>query len=96
MFFQTGTKDVLAQTYAMAGFAEVALERLPAKLPFASDEEAIGAALLGGAVALAYAKFDDETRAAVEADYLQSIAGYRNGAGYAVPAEFVVTIGYKR
>jgi hypothetical protein len=90
-----GTKDVLATTYDMAGFSDIALERLPTKLPFASNEEAVGAALLGGAVALAYAKFDEPTKAAVEAEYLQSIAAYRNGSGYAVPAEFVVTIGHK-
>lgn len=96
MFFQMGTKDVLAMTFESAGFEDITLERLPAKLPFASAEEATGAALLGGAVALAYAKFDDPTKAAVEAEYLLSIDGYRNGAGYDVPAEFVMAMGRKK
>jgi len=96
MFFQMGTKDVLAQTFGMAGFSDVTLERLPTKLSFASAEEALGAAFLGGAVALAYAKFDEPTREAVHQDYLASIDAYRNGAGYDVPAEFVVALGWKR
>lgn len=96
MFFQMGTKDVLSQTMAAAGFSDVAFERLPSKLPFRSKEEAIGAAFLGGAVALAYAKFDDNTRAEAESEYLSSIEQYRAGDGYAVDAEFVVAIGWKR
>ena len=96
MFFQMGTKDVLAQTFGMAGFSDVTLERLPTKLSFASAEEALGAAFLGGAVALAYAKFDEPTREAVNQDYLASIDTYRDGAGYDVPAEFVVALGWKR
>ena len=96
MFFQMGTQDILAQTMGMAGFADVTHERLPTVLRFASAEEALGAAFLGGAVALAYAKFDEPTREAVHTDYLASIDAYRNGAGYDVPAEFVLAVGRKR
>ena len=95
MFFQMGTQNVLEQTFQMAGFAEVSYERLPTVLRFASAEEALGAAFLGGAVALAYARFDEPTKEAVHDEYLASIAAYRNGAGYDVPAEFVVGIGWR-
>jgi ubiquinone/menaquinone biosynthesis C-methylase UbiE len=96
MFFQMGTKDALAQTFSMAGFADVTHDRLASVLRYESDEEAIGAAYLGGPVALAYSRMDEPTRAAAEREYLESIAPYRDGTAYNVPGEFVVTIGWKR
>lgn len=96
MFFQLGTKDVLQQTFHAAGFADVTFERLPSVLSYGSADEALGAAFLGGPVALAYSRFDDRTRDEVHAEYLASIEPYRNGAGYDVPGEFVIAAGYKR
>jgi ubiquinone/menaquinone biosynthesis C-methylase UbiE len=96
MFFQMGTKDALAQTMQMAGFAEVVHERLPSTLRYESDEEALGAAFVGGPVALAYSRMDEPTREAAHAEYIASIASYRDGPGYNVPGEFVVAIGWKR
>jgi ubiquinone/menaquinone biosynthesis C-methylase UbiE len=95
MFFQLGTQDILAQTFAAAGFAEVRAERLAVTLAYGCDDEALGAAFRGGPVALAYARFDDATRQAVHGAYLRSIADYRNGAGYKIPGEFVVAAGVK-
>lgn len=95
MFFQTGTKDVLKVTFEMAGFQEVSLERISTTLAYASAEEALGAAFMGGPVALAYSKFDDETKDAVHKEYLDSIAEYRDGDGYRIPGEFVIVRGYK-
>jgi len=96
MFFQMGTKDALAQTMTMAGFADVEHERLPSTLRYESDEEAIGAAFLGGPVALAYSRMDEATRESAHAEYLESIAKYREGNGYNVAGEFVLAIGWKR
>jgi ubiquinone/menaquinone biosynthesis C-methylase UbiE len=96
MFFQMGTKDALAQTMTMAGFADVTHERLPSTLRYESDEEALGAAFLGGPVALAYSRMDEPTRASAHAEYLASIAKYREGNGYNVAGEFVLAIGWKR
>ncbi len=96
MFFQMGTKDALPRTMQMAGFADVTHERLPATLRYESDEEAIGAAFLGGPVALAYSRMDEATREAAQREYLDSIAACRDGAAYNVPAEFVVALGWKR
>lgn len=95
LFFQLGTKDSLARAFTQAGFGDVRLERLEADLSYASAEEALNAAFRGGPVALAYSRFDDATRAVVRAEYLQSIEGFRNGAGYRVPGEFVVATGVK-
>jgi ubiquinone/menaquinone biosynthesis C-methylase UbiE len=91
MFFHLGTKDTLARAFEAAGFADVRSERLSTTLRYASPEDALAAVFRGGPVALAYSRFDVATRRAVHAEYLASIAAYRNGGGYEVPGEFVVT-----
>jgi SAM-dependent methyltransferase len=96
MFFQLGTKAVLQLTLEQAGFAGIVHERLATVLHYESAEEALGAAFLGGPVALAYDRFDEATRAAVHAEYLASIDAYRAGDGYEVPGEFVIALGWKR
>ena len=42
---------------------------------------------------MAYARFDEETRADAHAEYLASIEQYRDGSGYRIPGEFVVVRG---
>lgn len=96
LFFQLGTKDSLARWFAQAGFSDVRSERLEVELGYASDDEALNAAFRRGPVALAYSRFDEATREAVHAEYLESIDGFRDGPGCRVPGEFVVTIGVKR
>jgi len=49
--------------------------------------------MIGGPVALAYARFDIATQEAVCAEYLTSIEAFRAGAGYEIPGEFVITSG---
>ena len=96
MFFQMGTKDVLQQTMELAGFTGVTHERLETTLHYDSGDKACGAAFAGGPVALAYSKFDDQTREAVHKEYLASIAPFRDGDNYHVPGEFVIAVGWKR
>jgi SAM-dependent methyltransferase len=90
MFFHLGTSDTLARAFEAAGFIDVHWQRLSTTLRYASAEDALAAVFRGGPVALAYSRFDEATKRAVHAEYLQSIAGYRTGDGYAVPGEFVV------
>lgn len=90
MFFRLGTKDTLARAFEAAGFAGVRAERLSTTLRYASPEDALAAVFRGGPVALAYSRFDEVTRRAVQDEYLASIAAYRSGGGYEVPGEFVV------
>lgn len=68
-------------------------ERLSCGVTFESAEQACGAAMIGGPVALAYARFDIATQEAVCAEYLTSIEAFRAGAGYEIPGEFVITSG---
>jgi ubiquinone/menaquinone biosynthesis C-methylase UbiE len=93
MFFQLGTGENQAAAFTRAGFAEVRSERLRVALDYDSAEDALGAAFVGGPVALAYSRFDEPTRDAAHAEYLASIEPFRNGAGYSIPGEFVVTLG---
>ncbi len=91
MFFHLGTKDTLARVFAAAGFTDIRSERLPTTLDYASAADALAAVFQGGPVALAYSRFDDATKRAAHAEYLESIAAYRSGDGYRIPGEFVVT-----
>ena len=95
LFFHLGTHDMLAQTFAAAGFAQIVSDRLSTLLTYASPEEACGAAFAGGPVALAYSRFDAATRAEAHAAYLAAIAPYRLGNRYEIPGEFVIVRGQK-
>lgn len=95
LFFQLGTKDLLARSLDKVGFHDVALERLSATLHYDSGDEACGATFAGLPVALAYSRFDARTREDAHREYLASIEAYRIGDGYAVPVEFVVATGQK-
>jgi ubiquinone/menaquinone biosynthesis C-methylase UbiE len=93
MFFQLGTGDLQKLLFENAGFSAVRSERISTTLEYGSGEEACVAAFVGGPVAMAYSRFDDNAREGAHAEYLQSIDAYRRGSGYAMPGEFVVTIG---
>jgi SAM-dependent methyltransferase len=93
MFFRLGTGDSLEREFARVGFTGVVSERIETRLRYATPEEACGAAFDGGPVALAYSRFDERVAAEARAEYLASIEPYRDGAGYAVPGEFVITSG---
>lgn len=95
LFFQLGTGNALRAALEAAQFVEVGVERLRTHLQYADGDAACGAAFAGGPVALAYARFDASTRDAAHREYLDSIASYRCGSGYAVPGEFVVAQGRK-
>lgn len=91
LFFQLGTGDSLAECFVQAGFTGVQTERISTELVYDSGDAAADAAFAGGPVAMAYSRFDDETRASARADYIASIDRFRAGDGYRIPGEFVVT-----
>ena len=95
MFFRTGTGETLHRALAGAGLAGITIERLLVTLRYDSADEACDAAFLGGPVALAYSRFDAATRAAVRAEYLQSVERYRLEGEYAIPGEFVIGYGVR-
>jgi ubiquinone/menaquinone biosynthesis C-methylase UbiE len=93
MFFQLGTGDRLAHVMEQAGFTQVSADRLSVKLDYPGPDDAIGAAFVGGPVALAYSRFDEPTRASAHQDYLASIDPWRRNGGYELPGEFVIARG---
>ncbi len=95
LFFQLGTGESLQNTFKTAGFKSVHSDRFPAILKFKNGKEACVAAFLGGAVALAYQKFDEGTREEARQEYLDSIAQFKNSSSYAIPGEFVIVKGIK-
>ncbi len=95
LFFQLGTGNNLVHTFEKAGFEEVTLDRFKVDMQFESEEEAIIGAFLGGAVAMAYRKFEEADKEEAHAEYLESIEPYRKGEGYVIPGEFVVATAYK-
>lgn len=96
MFFQQGTGNILEQSLKKAGFQDIEVIRFHQKLTFNDDEHALLAAFAGGPVALAYRKFDDETKEKAHREYLDSIASYRINDRYEIPGEFVIATGIKR
>ncbi|MEX2363005.1 MAG: methyltransferase domain-containing protein, partial [Balneolaceae bacterium] len=95
LFFQQGTGNTLEHSFEQAGFSKLKGERFSSDLHYPNPEISVMAAFSGGPVALAYRKFDDETKEEAHQEYLESISEYKNGNGFDIPGEFVVGIGYK-
>ena len=93
MFFALGAPGALAAVAQRAGLVDIEERRISTELMYDDDAAAIGAAFLGGPVALAHSRFDDETRTSAYTEYLASIAPFRTGVGYRVPGEFVIVAG---
>ena len=95
MFFQLGTGGSLGRAMEEAGFGDIESDRVSTVLRYASADEAIGAAFVGGPVALAHSRFDAATREEAHAEYLASLEPWRTGEGYRVPGEFVIVRGVR-
>jgi ubiquinone/menaquinone biosynthesis C-methylase UbiE len=93
LFFSLGAQDALARLCAEAKLADVRHRRITTTLTFADADDACNAAFVGGPVALAWSRFNDEVRARVRARYLDAIDPWRHGAGYRIPGEFVIAAG---
>lgn len=93
MFFALGTGSTMAQAFRDAGFSGVREERIAVPIVFPSAEAAIGAAFIGGPVALAHSHFDAASRESAYAEYLASIDAFKQGEAYHVPGEFVAVVG---
>jgi ubiquinone/menaquinone biosynthesis C-methylase UbiE len=90
LFFRLGEQDTLARLCADAKFENVRHRRITATLTFSDANDACDAAFVGGPVALAWSRFNDEVRARVRGRYLDAIKSWRHGQGYRIPGEFVI------
>lgn len=93
MFFALGTGSTMAESFRSAGFSDVREQRISVPIVFPNADAAVGAAFVGGPVALAHSRFDDATRDSAYAEYLASIDAHRQGDAYHVPGEFVAVVG---
>ncbi|WP_138429087.1 class I SAM-dependent methyltransferase [Fodinibius saliphilus] len=93
LFFSLGTGDTLQDHFIKAGFNQVELQRFSMTLPYSTNEEAIISAFLGGAVAMAYRKFEEDEKKKAHQEYLESIQPYWDGKVYEIPGEFVIVSG---
>jgi SAM-dependent methyltransferase len=89
LFFALGAPGALTFALARAGFDDIAEQRFPLSLGWASADDACAAMLEGGPVALAWKRFSPAARRTVRAEYLASIEPYRRGSRYQVPSEVV-------
>ena len=90
LFFRLGQQDTLARLCADAGFEVIEQRRIVTTLAYADADEACDAAFIGGPVALAWSRFDAQTRARVRDRYVASIEAWRHVQGYRIPGEFVI------
>lgn len=90
LFFALGQGEALARRCAAVGLEPFAQRRRDDLLSHLDGDAACAAALSGGPVALAWSRFDGAVRERVRARYLGSIDNWRVGAGYGVPAEYVL------
>jgi len=90
MFFNLGENQTLKYPFENAGFKDISIHRIETKLIYSSAEKACDASFLGGPVAMAYSRFDDNTKKAARIEYINSIEPYKTENGYEIPGEFVI------
>jgi len=92
-----GTAPPIATLFSLliliAGFESVQQQRIATVLKYADADEACDAAFVGGPVALAWSRFDAQTRARARARYRHAIEPWRRSEGYRIPGEFVIVAG---
>lgn len=90
LFFQLGTGDALQYTMEAAELVDLTIDRLSTTLYYETAEAAYRAVFEAGPVAMAYSRFDDDTRSEAHTEYLESIEPFRKDRGYEIPGEFVI------
>jgi ubiquinone/menaquinone biosynthesis C-methylase UbiE len=93
LFFALGEHDALAQLCMDAGFRNIRQRRVASALKYDDAETACDAAFIGGPVALAWSRFDEEVRAEARERYKHAIEPWRCNEGYRIPGEFVIVAG---
>lgn len=90
LFFSLGADGALQYALRQAGFTATDTTRIDVALTYRDDDEALGAAFLGGPVALAYSRLSDADKRSAHHEYLESVSAHRTSSGYRIPGEFVV------
>ncbi len=94
MFFGTGAPGALLQLFERAGLEQVEEHRQFETLNYRFEADVVDAVLLGGPVALAVKRFDNDIWEEVRQEFLSSIAEYKRSDGsYGIAGEFVTVRG---
>ena len=89
LFFRLGQRDQLAVFCAEAGLEVLDHRRLRSTQVYVNANQACDAAFVGGPVALAWSRFNEETRLRVCQRYASAIAPWRHPKGYRIPGQIV-------
>ena len=92
LFFGLGQDAALLRCCTSAGLRVTLQHRRNDTLEYADAAGACAAAFSGGPVALAWSRFDETVRERVQLRYLESIASFRHGIGYRIPAEYLIVL----
>jgi ubiquinone/menaquinone biosynthesis C-methylase UbiE len=95
LFFRLGQQDQLADLCAQAGLEVFDNRRLRSTLRYANASQACDAAFVGGPVALAWSRFNEDTKLRVCQRYASAIEPWRHHNGYGIPGEFVIVAARK-
>jgi hypothetical protein len=95
LFFHLGQANQLTHLCEQEGFQVFDCRRLKATLAYVSAAQACDAAFLGGPVALAWSRFDEDARVRASQRYVIAIEPWRHHDGYRIPGEFVVVAARK-
>ena len=76
-----------------AGFESIEEQRIQSALCYENEDQLLSAMIDGGAVAMAAKRFDSNTKADVEREFLASVASWRVGDGFEIPGEFLIASG---
>lgn len=89
LFFGLGEPGGFGAALEGVGLRDVREERTEVTLHWKDADDACAAMFDGGPVAYPYSLFSPVIKAQVAGEYLASLAPYRDGEGFEVPAEFV-------
>jgi hypothetical protein len=92
LFFGLGHDAALLRRCTSAGLRVTLQHRRSDSLDYVDAAGACAAAFSGGPVALAWSRFDATVRERVQLRYLESIASFRHGIGYRIPAEYLIVL----
>ena len=94
MFFASGAPGILKMDFEAAKLTDLHEIRQSEPLKFASSDTLTRAIMLGGPVAMAVKRFDEDVVAQVRDEFLASVAEHRHADGsYSIPGEFVTVCG---
>jgi ubiquinone/menaquinone biosynthesis C-methylase UbiE len=96
LFFALGRDGAAAKACSRADLQVRCASRLVTTLSYADATAALEAATIGGPVALAWSRFGAQARQRVAQAYLATLIEWSCGAGYQVPAEFVIVFASAR